>query len=221
MRTNTNKLISWALVASMTLISTVSAASTIGSGSVVGSGGLTSNVTWDDNFPGTATGVINGLTVKAKIQPTLNMVITGNGEIDLGTLSSALASSGTVNIEVGTNAVNGASVTAKSTNGGLKNTSDPLQFINSLNSDGAADSYRFSSSLDAAADSTITGFSQAASLNQEVSDNTTSHILYTSNKPQALNGTDDFKFTVSAQPNAQSPAGNYEDVVAISVVGTF
>jgi hypothetical protein len=220
MRTNTNKLIAWALVASITLISSVSA-STIGSGSVVGSGGLTSNVTWNDTFPGTATGVINGLTIKAKIQPTLNMVITGNGEIDLGTLSSALTSSGVVNIEVGTNAVNGASVTAKSTNGGLKNTSDPLQFLNSLNADGAADSYRFSSSLDAATDSTITGFIQAASLNQEVSDSTTSHILYTSNKPQALNGTDDFTFTVSTQPNAQSPAGNYEDVVAISVVGTF
>ena len=46
----------------MTLISGVSAASIIGSGSVVGSGGLTSDVTWDDAFPGTATGTVNGLT---------------------------------------------------------------------------------------------------------------------------------------------------------------
>ncbi len=221
MRTNTNKLISWALVASMTLISGVSAATIIGSGSVVGSGGLLSDVTWDDTFPGTATGTVNGLTIKAQIQPTLSMVITGSWVIDLGSLSSAAYSSGSVDIEVGTNAVQGAVVTAKSTNGGLQNLSDSWQLLNSLTVDGSADSYRFSSAILAAMDSTITGFNQTAALNTEVNDTTTSHVLYTSNKPQALNGTNDFTFTVSAQPNAQSPAGNYEDIVAVSVVGTF
>ena len=221
MRTNTNKLISGALVAGMTLMSHVSAASIIGSGSVVGSGALTSNVTWDDAFPGSATGAVNGLAIKAKIQPTLNMVITGSGEVDLGTLSSAAYSSGTVNIEIGTNAANGASVTAKSTNGGLRNTTDVTQFINSLSTDGTVDSYKFSSTLVAATDSTIAGFTQGATLNTEVNDTGTSHTLYTSNKPQANSGTDDFSFTVSAQPNAQSPAGNYADVVVLTVTGTF
>jgi hypothetical protein len=58
-------------------------------------------------------------------------------------------------------------------------------------------------------------------LNVEVNNTTTSHTLYTSNKPQALTGVDDFSFTVSTQPNAQSPAGNYTDVIQVSVVGTF
>ncbi|MBC7498669.1 hypothetical protein H7170_03445, partial [Candidatus Gracilibacteria bacterium] len=46
-QTNTNKLISGALLASVLLVSGVSAA-TIGTGSVVGSGGLTSSVVWND-----------------------------------------------------------------------------------------------------------------------------------------------------------------------------
>ncbi len=219
MWTNTNKLISWALVASMTLIWGVSAATIIGSGSVVGSGGLTSNVTWNDTFPGIATGTINGLVIKAKIQPTLSMVITGSGVIDLGALSSSTYSTGTVSIEIGTNAVNGAVVTAKSTNSGLQNMSDPSQVLNSLNADGTADSYRFTSVI-GTSDSTITGFTQSAGLSTEVN-STASNTLYTSNKPQALTGTDDFTFSVSAKPNAQSPAGNYADVVQVNVVGTF
>ena len=204
----------------MTLISGVSAASIIGSGSVVGSGGLTSDVTWDDAFPGTATGTVNGLTVRAKIQPELSMVITGSGVMDLGTLSSASYSTGTVSVEIGTNAVNGAVVTAKSTKGGLQNMSDSGQVLNSLNADGSVDSYRFTSAIQAITDSTITGFVQAASLDAEVN-STAENVLYTSNKPQALNGTDDFTFSVSAKPNAQSPAGNYADVVQVNVVGTF
>jgi hypothetical protein len=206
----------------MMLVSGVSAATNIGTGTVVGSGALTSSVVWNDTFPGTATGTINGLVIKAKIQPTLNMTITGSGIIDLGLLTPAGYSSGSVNIEIGTNAANGASVTAKSTNGGLKNVSDATQFINSLATDGAVDSYKYASAIVAATDSTIGGFVQTAALNTEVSNTTTSHILYTSNKPQALSGpTDDFSFTVSAQPNAQSPAGDYTDVVVVTVTGNF
>ena len=205
----------------MILVSGVSAATNIGTGSVVGSGALTQSVVWNDTFPGTATGTINGLVIKAKIQPTLSMTIGGTGTIDLGTLSSAGYSSGAVNIEIGTNAANGAVVTAKSTNGGLKNVSDPTQFINSLAADGAVDSYKFTSAIGGASDSSISGFVQAATLNTEVNNTTTSHVLYTSNKPQALTGLDDFTFTISAQPNAQSPAGNYTDVIQVSVVGTF
>lgn len=215
--TNIHKLISGAMIGATVLMGTANAAN-IGSGTVVGSGGLTSNVVWNDTFPGTATGTINGLSIKATIQPTLNMTITGSGVIDLGNLTSATYSTGTVNIEVGTNAVNGASVTAKSTNGGLKNASDATQFINSLTTDGAGDSYRFTSAVVAATDSTVTGFTQTAALATEVSDTTTSHVLYTSNKPQALSATtDDFSFSVSAKPNAQSPAGSYTDKVTITV----
>jgi hypothetical protein len=63
-------------------------------------------------------------------------------------------------------------------------------------------------------------FAQAASYDAEVSD-TTPRTLYTSTKPQALDGVNDFSFTVSARPNAQSPAGNYNDELMVTVTGSF
>ncbi len=223
MHSISKKLLSGALAAGMMISAASSfAATNIGSGVVVGSGALTSNVVWNDAFPGTATGVINGLQVKGRILPVLNMVITGSGVIDFGNLSSTTASTGSVNIELGTNAVNGASVTAKSTNGGLQSASNPTVFVNSLTADEVADSYKFISSIVAADDSSYISFSQSATLNSEVNDNTTSHILYTSNKPQALSGpTDDFSFTVTAQPSIETPAGDYSDVVILTVTGNF
>ncbi len=222
MQTNTRKLLSGAVLATMALASSVHAATNIGTGTVVGSGALTANVVWDDAFPGTATGTINGLAVRARVEPQLNMTITGSGVVDLGTLSSTAYSTGTVDIEVGTNAVNGASVTARSTNGGLQNASNATVYINSLSADEVADSYRFTSAINAADDSSYTSFAQTAALSAEVSDNTTSHVLYTSNKPQALSvGTDDFSFSVSAKPDAQTPAGSYNDLVVVTVTGNF
>jgi hypothetical protein len=197
-------------------------AANIGTGSVVGSGALTSTVVWNDTFPGTATGTINGLVIKAKVKPSLNMVITGNGIIDLGDLDPAAYSSGSVNIEIGTNAANGASVTAKSTNGGLKNVSDATQLINSLVVDGLADSYQYSSAVVAAHDSAFGTFTQGFMVATEANNTTTAHPIYTSNKPQALSvGTDDFSFKVAAKPNAQTPAGDYTDTVILTITGNF
>lgn len=205
------------------MISTVgSYAATIGTGSVVWSGALSAPVVWNDTFPGTATGVINGLAIRARVNPILNMVITGSGVIDLGILSDTTTSTGTVNVEIGTNAVNGASVTAKSTNWGLKSASNPTVFVNNLTTDEVADSYRFSSAIVAVKDSSYTSFSQASSLNVEVNNATTNHILYTSNKPQVLSPTtDDFSFSVSALPSIETPAGDYSDVAIITVTGNF
>lgn len=224
MHTHTNKILALAGIASLTLSQgMVSAASTIGTGTVTGSPALTAPVTWDDAFPGTATGVITGITVTAKILPTLNMVVSTGG-LDLGNLSSAAYSTGTLSIEIGTNAVNGASVSARSSSGGLQNLSSATTFINSLTTDGAADSYMFSSAIYAASDSTVTGFAQTAALNVEANNTTTNHVLYTSNKPQGLSTgvtNDDFYFRVAAKPNAQTPAGNYKDIVVLTVTGNF
>jgi hypothetical protein len=222
MHTNTRKFLSGTLIAGMVLATTIHAASNIGTGSVEGSGALDSAVVWDDLFPGTATGIVNGLSVRARIQPQLNMRISGSGILDLGTLSAASYSTGTVDIEVGTNAVNGASITARSTNGGLQNASNSGVYVNSLTADEVADSYRFTSQINAANDSSYTSFVQTATLATEVNNNTTNHVVYTSNKPQSLSvGTDDLRLHVSARPDAQTPAGDYRDVVVVTVTGNF
>lgn len=88
--------------------------------------------------------------------------------------------------------------------------------------DGIADSYKYSSAIVATTDSSYAGFTQTATLNAEVNDNTTNHTLYSSNKPQKLSGTtDDFSFTVSAKPDIETPAGDYTDVVVLTVTGNF
>lgn len=148
------------------------------------------------------------------------MTISGSGTIALGNLSSAVASTGSVNIEIGTNAINGASVTARSTNAGMTNNSTGAVVINSLSADGFADSYKFVSSA-AATDSTAPGFSQTAALNTEVNNNSTNHSVYSCTRPQPLTGVDDITFSVVAQPNAQTPAGDYQDIVVITVSGNF
>lgn len=203
----------------LTGIGSIAYASIIGSGTVQGSGALTTNINWNDVFPGTASGTINGIIVRGRILPTLNMIVSGSGIIDLGNMSSTAASSGSVSIELGTNAANGASVTAYSASGGMVNTSDSGVVINSLSADGFADSYKFVTAL-GTSDSTAPGFTQSGSLNQEIS-NTTPVTLYTSNKPQNLTGVNDFTFTVSAQPNAQTAAGDYQDKVVLTVTGNF
>jgi hypothetical protein len=149
MHTLSKKLLSGAIAVGMMVSAASSVGATnIGTGSVVGSGSLSAPVVWGDVFgTATATGTVNGLAVTARVQPVLNMVITGSGTIDLGTLTSSAASTGSVNIEIGTNAVNGASVTARSTNGGLQNTSNATFYINDQTADEVADSYKFLSSI--------------------------------------------------------------------------
>ena len=147
------------------------------------------------------------------------MTISGSGTMALGNLVSTSVATGSVQIEIGTNAVNGASVTATSTNGGLQNISSGAIMINSLSTDGFADSYKFISSL-GTTDSTAPGFTQSGSTNTEVN-NTTAVTLYTCNKQQPLTGVDDFTFSITAQPNGQTPAGDYQDIVKITVSGNF
>jgi hypothetical protein len=223
MQTNTfSKVLTGTVIAGMMLSSGAYASTIIGSGTVEGSGGLATDITWNDTFPGTATGTVNGLLVTGQVSPILNMTISGSGTIGLGKLAPTAYSSGSVNVEIGTNAANGASVTARSTNGGLKNLSNPTHIINNQSVDEVPDSYTFSSVINATEDSAFNAFAQSANpAPVEVSDTTTSHPIYTSDKPQSVTGVDDFTFTVAAKPDIQTPAGNYNDVVVITVTGNF
>lgn len=221
-KTKIKKLLALVAVSALatTQLGNVFAASQIGTGSVVGDAGFDSAVMWDDNFPGTATGTVSGIVVTANVAPTLNMTIS-TGAIDLGTLNAADFSTGSLDIEIGTNAVNGVTVTARSSSGGLTNTSDNSIQINDLATDGIAEDYKFSSALNAAADSTVTGFTSSATLDTQVNDNTTEHTVYTSNKPEQNLNVDDITFSVAAKANAQTPAGNYQDTITFTVVGNF
>ncbi|MFA5917239.1 MAG: hypothetical protein WC850_03335 [Candidatus Gracilibacteria bacterium] len=218
-KTKTNKILAILTIAILTMNSTY-AATQIGTGSVSGTSSFDSAVIWNDAIPGVATGTVSGIIVTASVLPTLNMVIS-TGAINLGTLNASAYSTGSLDIEIGTNAANGVNVTAKSNAGGLHSTSNGSTINNTI-TDGLAESYKFSSALNAASDSSVSGYTQTANLSTEVSDTTTSHTLYNTNKPESSSGVNDVTFSVSAKIDQQTPAGtDYQDTVTITVVGNF
>jgi hypothetical protein len=118
-KTKTQKII--ALVGILTIAATSflggvinnTFASKIGTGSVVNNDDFNSDIIWDEEFPGTASGKVSGVNINAKVLPILNMFIS-SGSISLGDLEADVEASGSLDIEIGTNAANGVTITAKS-----------------------------------------------------------------------------------------------------------
>ena len=201
------------------------AASQIGTGSVSGTGGFDSAIIWDDLFPGTATGTVSGIKVKARVLPTLTMEIS-TGTIDLGTLVATVASTGSLFIEIGTNAKSGVSITARSGSGWLTNTGDgSLKIQDNLDvgfDDGVDESYTFESVAAAVDDSNSPAFTVDTVLAAtEINENTTEHTIYSTNKAEATNLVNDVEFIVSATTVTETAAWDYEDNVTFTVVGNF
>lgn len=225
-KTKIKKLIAIAIIVSMVTwflgISASYAATQIGTGSVTGTWSFNSSINWDDTFGNTAnaSGSVSNIVVTATVVPSLNMEIS-TGAINLWNLQAGVEVTGDLKLEIWTNAANGVTITARSSSGGLTNTSDNSVQLNSLTTDGVSESYKFVSVIDATTDSTVSGFTQSATLNTEVNNNTTEHTIYTSNKPQAINGVNDIKFSVKATADAQTPAGLYEDRITFTVTGNF
>ncbi len=199
----------------------------VGTGSVVWSWAFDSSIMWNEEFTGawSASGSVNWIIVKARIEPQIDMSISAP-EIDLGLLTSATASNWTLDLEVWTNAVNWLLVTVRSNSGWLENTADPTVVLNNLATNPYQSNYTFASTNQnvwGALDSTITGFAVTNTLaTTEITDNTTEHILYQTNKPEDFdNGTKDFVFEVSATPNSMAPAWAYEDVLTFTITGNF
>lgn len=182
-------------------------------------GGSSADIIWDDNIPGFATGSSANVTISARVVPTLNMTIS-TGVIDLGDLSYTSYVTGTIDIEIGTNARNGVVVSVASWSGWLTNNDDNSIQINSSVTDGVAESYRFHSNINAVADSTVAGFSSTANLNTEITD-TSSNVVYSTNKAERTDGVNDFEFKIAAQIDAQTPSGNYGDTISFTVTWSF
>lgn len=221
-KTKTKKVLAalavWAIATAQ--FSNVLAAQQIGTGSVTGDNTYDSAIIWDESFPGTATGTVTGIEVNARVLPTLNMTLSAK-EINLGDLVPGVASTGSIDIEIGTNAANGVVVRAKSGSGGLTNTSDNAIQINSATTDGSAESYTFESAA-GAADSTVTGFDNTlGELSASEILNSDESVIYQTNKPEITDATADMTFTVSAEANAQTPAGIYQDTIDFIVTGNF
>ncbi len=180
---------------------------------------------WDTNFPGSASGSVSDIKVKARVNPVLNLAISVS-EIDLGILTAGVASTGSLNLEIGTNALSGVSITARSQSGGLTNVSDNDIQISSITdaTDPVAENYTWASTAltGVASDSSYGAAFTASGLTAlEIVDDTTEHTVYTTNNPEATSSVDDVEFIVSATPTAETPAGDYQDCVTFTVTGNF
>lgn len=206
-------------------LGTAFAATQIGTGSVTATGVFDTAIIWDDAFPGTASGSISGVKVKARVLPTLTMEIS-TGTIDLGTLVSGVASTGSLFIEVGTNAKAGVTITARSWSGGLTNTSDSSIKISNNGDAGFFDDsinelYSYESTPNIANDSSSPTFTSSGLLITQINNNTLEHTVYTTNKWESTTGIDDVEFIVSATSVAETTAWDYEDTITFTVTGNF
>ena len=207
-------------LASTSMSSTL--ATQIGTGTVTGSGAFDSPIDWNDIFGAgsEATGSVTDVKIRARVLPSLNMEISAE-EIDLWDLTPGVAATGELDIEIGTNAVSGVAITARSQNAGLTNLLDATLQINDLTTDGVAESYTWGSTPIAANDSSNPTFTATGLTVLEVNDDTTEHTVYASTKPEATNAIDDVKFEVETTINAETPAGLYEDFVTFTVTANF
>lgn len=183
------------------------------------------DINWDETYPINGSGSVTGIKVKAVIEPQIDMSISAS-EINLWLLTSASVSSWSLDIEVGTNAKGGVNLTVKSTKWGLENKQDATIKLNNETSNIYKSDYKFSSTNQNIApnlDSTIAGFAVGTVLAEtQVLNNTTEHIIYKTNKPENFDETHkDLKFNVSAKPNSQAPAGEYEDILTFTITGNF
>ena len=127
-----------------------------------------------------------------------------------------------VTIQVDKNAADGIAITARSGSGGLTNVDDNSIKINNSAADGIVESYTFASTANAI-DSTVSGFTTTGNLaTTQVNNNSTEHVIYNTNKPEAFNNTvKDLTFRVSATTDAQTQAGSYEYTITFTVTGKF
>ena len=218
--------LSWIVAISATTLatsglSTAFAATQIGTGSVTGTGGFNTSIMWNNTYTaGAASGSVSGIKVLAKVLPTLTMELS-NSSIDLGNLTAGVTSTGSLFIEVGTNAKSGVSITARSGSGWLTKTDDNAIQINNLSADGLAESYTFASTPNVTDDSTSPTFTASGMTLAEVNSNVTEHTVYTTNKGEGTNLVNDVEFKVAATSGAETPAGSYEDTVTFTVTGNF
>lgn len=194
----------------------------------ISAGWIYANNYWNESFPWFGSGSIEGILIKARVNPTLDMAISVE-EIDLGALISGTTSTGSLSIEIGTNAINGVSITARSQSGGLTNTSDALIQINTNTPAAdpvASESYTWASTIGTSDSSLGTFIAENATGNGldsavEITENSTEYNVYTTNKPESITGIDDVTFHIAVTPQGETPAGDYEDRVIFTVTGNF
>ena len=77
-KTKIKKVLALMVVSSLiiTQFSNAYAAVQIGTGSVDWTSSFDANIMWDENFPGTASGAVSNILIKARVLPILDMTVS-------------------------------------------------------------------------------------------------------------------------------------------------
>jgi hypothetical protein len=163
----------------------------------------------------------NTLTVTGTVLPVLKFALEATSK-DFGVLTATYTGV-TTGIEVGTNAVNGVTVKAKTTNGWLKSTTASHTInLSGNNALYAAEGYQFKSDLGTHDSTASTGITWVAlttmnTVNKEIT-------VYTAPKPQNFDTAWDYDadFTAQAKISASTPAASdYKDTIIFTATGNF
>lgn len=174
-------------------------------------------ITFDGGDGNDGTGSTS-VAVTASVAPILSLDVSENS-LALGALSAAGYSSGSLNIELATNAVGGATVTAASVNGALVGGSTGHE-LNNLDANFSGQSYQIGSV--ASGDTTDLGTlsSRLGSSFTEIVDDS-AKTIYTVNGPERAGGAADAVVTVGAKSDAATPADSYSDSIVLTVTASF
>lgn len=222
MKTKTKKALALVATSAILLNSGIASAKEIGEIRVLDDASKNTKIEWNEQFPVTGiSGSVGEIKVRAIIEPQIRMDISDK-ELNFGVLNIGEKAEKSLTIEVGTNAKDGVNLTVASTNAGMQNKADAgVKISSDASVDGMADSYTFKS-VAGATDSTVAGFAATVLSETEITD-TTARSIYKTNKPEAFSdGTpNDLTFTVWVEANAQTPAGEYEDLLTFTITGNF
>jgi hypothetical protein len=174
-------------------------------------------ITFDGGDGNDGTGSTS-VAVTASVAPILSLDVS-TGALALGALTSAGYSSQSLDIELATNAIGGATVTAASVNGALVGSGTNHQ-LNDVDATLTGQSYRIGSVADAGTADLRTG-SVRTDLALEEIINTTAKNIYVVNGPERADGTADAVVTVQAKADDATPADSYSDSIVITVTAQF
>lgn len=159
-----------------------------------------------------------GVTVSATVAPILTMDVSSTS-LNLGALTSAGYSSQTLDLEIGTNAIGGATVTAASANGALVGSGTSHQ-LNTVDGTLPGQSYQIGSVADVGVADLRTGSARTDLVLTEIIDGSAKNV-YVVDGPERADATADAVVTIQAQSDDATPADSYSDVVTLTVSATF
>ncbi len=183
-------------------------------------------VNWDLWSAVLVNGTDNRITVSAKVDPVLKFGIETSSLTFANPLSTTISSSPATGLELGTNAINGVTVVATSTNWSLLD-SVSWHKINGSANDAlySAEDYQFESTVSLSPDSTawatITWLA-ATTVDDATMGTTNVKTVYSANAPQNYSTASyDTSFKLNSKIAESTPAWNYGDTITFTITGNF